>query len=285
MLSKHQIEQFHQQGCLVLENELSGEQITEILAECKSLLESLDLESHPKTTFSTKGAQTNDQYFIESSDQVRFFFEEDAFDAQGILNKPKALAINKIGHYLHQLNPIFHSVTVTARNHEIAQDLGIKQPQVLQSMVIFKQPHIGGQVSTHQDATFLYTSPQSALGFWYAIQDCDKTNGALEYVPGSHRTSAVYKRMVRTPDQKSTVFEPTGLDEWSEPNDDEFEQICCKAGSLVLIHNSVLHRSAHNGSAKSRYAYAFHAIDKTAHYDERNWLQIPSSGGTEFTDL
>ena len=35
--------------------------------------------------------------------------------------------------------------------------LGVADPLLLQSMYIFKQPHIGGEVLCHQDATYLYT--------------------------------------------------------------------------------------------------------------------------------
>ncbi|KAI5292287.1 hypothetical protein KEM56_006340, partial [Ascosphaera pollenicola] len=70
-----------------------------------------------------------------------------------------------------------------------------------------------------------------------------------------------------------------------QDNDADYKFVECKAGSLVLIHNSVLHKSEKNHLAKSRYAYAFHVIDGTAEYDELNWLQIPISGGSEFLKL
>ena len=38
---------------------------------------------------------------------------------------------------------------------------GSPTPLALQSMYIFKQPHIGGEVGCHQDATFLYTDPMT----------------------------------------------------------------------------------------------------------------------------
>ena len=35
--------------------------------------------------------------------------------------------------------------------------LGFAQPLLLQSMYLFKQPHIGAEVGWHQDATYLHT--------------------------------------------------------------------------------------------------------------------------------
>lgn len=45
-------------------------------------------------------AQTKktDQYFLNSANNVSFFFEEDAFAEDGSLRQAKALSINKIGH-------------------------------------------------------------------------------------------------------------------------------------------------------------------------------------------
>jgi ectoine hydroxylase-related dioxygenase (phytanoyl-CoA dioxygenase family) len=53
-----------------------------------------------------------------------------------------------------------------------------------------------------------------------------------------------------------------------------------KAGSLVLIHGNVLHKSEKNTGDKSRFAYTFHVIEGAEgwEYDKRNWLQPPESG-------
>jgi hypothetical protein len=74
----------------------------------------------------------------------------DAFDSTGKLVKPKTRAINKIGHALHTLSPPFARISVTPRNRAIAHSLGFRDPNVLQSMVICKQPEIGGAVPSHQ---------------------------------------------------------------------------------------------------------------------------------------
>jgi hypothetical protein len=48
-----------------------------------------------------------DNYFLDSASQINFFFEEKAFDESGKLQQAKELSINKIGHAMHDLDPVF----------------------------------------------------------------------------------------------------------------------------------------------------------------------------------
>ena len=55
---------------------------------------------------------------------------------------------------------------------KFAKAIGFKDPLLLQSMYIFKQPKIGGEVVCHQDSTFLITEPESTVGFWFCFARC-----------------------------------------------------------------------------------------------------------------
>lgn len=176
----------------------------------------------------------------------------------------------------------------------IARALGFGDPRVLQSMVICKQPEIGGRVPPHQDSTFLYTNPPSAVGFWIALEDATNKNGCLSFAPGSHKRTAVKSRFVRK-ENGGTGFEEVkgarfpiemrneeGMRGEEEEEEEEYLLEEVKAGTLVLIHGNLLHKSEKNLSAKSRYIYTFHVIEGENIYDDKNWLQPPKN---EFTRL
>jgi len=142
-------------------------------------------------------------------------------------------------------------------------------------MIITKQQEIGGEVPEHNDSTFLYTDPPSALGFWIPLEKCTAENGALSFLPGSHSTAPIAKRFVRLP-TGGTGFEQLSVSaEETPPSAGEYVLECCNPGDLVLIHGSVLHKSEKNLSPNTRFAYTFHMIESPpyATYDEKNWLQ------------
>ncbi|KAL4895492.1 hypothetical protein BDV59DRAFT_174026 [Aspergillus ambiguus] len=310
-LTPSQIAFFHENGFLVVPDYLTPTETASLVHETGALLENFDLSSHPLTQFTTgDDAKDNkphvgDDYFLTSGDKVRFFFEPDAFSAdpdpltgKPALLKPKQQAINKIGHSLHTLSPPFQAITLSQRNADIARSLGFVDPRVLQSMVICKQPGIGGAVPPHRDSEFLYTDPPSAVGWWIALQDAGPGNATLGMFKGSHRGrkgGAVKRRFVRrvNADGEVTGTEfvanegpglPKGMqedeDESQLPTDEELDILEVKAGSLVLIHGNVLHKSEKNTSPRSRYAYTFHVIEGAEgwDYDRRNWLQPPENG-------
>lgn len=155
-------------------------------------------------------------------------------------------------------------------------------------MVICKQPEIGGAVPPHQDSTFLYTDPPSAVGFWYALEDATVENGCLSFLPGSHKSAEVGKRFVRKKDGTGTEFIdnegkmfPDGEEYEAKAEEGEYVLGEVKAGTLVLIHGNLLHKSEKNLSSKGRIIYTFHVIEGEARYDERNWLQPPTEGFTK----
>lgn len=290
-LSQAQIDKFYKDGYLIVPGFLSHDQTSSLLLRAKELLDEFKPEDHPLTRFTTSDEDhVGDNYFLNSGDKIRYFLDEDAVDSSRKLTRDKARAVNKIGHALHELDPVFRNVTLeNDRLKALARDLRFHHdPVALQSMIIFKQSQTGGAVPEHNDSTFLYTSPPSALGFWIALEKCTSTNGALSFLPGSHLTTPITKRFIRllgggTGFEQLATLPPPSSDISKKPRENASEGVsegnyvleACEPGDLVLIHGSVLHKSERNNSAHTRFAYTFHMIDSSpyAEYDEKNWLQ------------
>lgn len=279
-LTDEQVDRFYKNGYLIVPGFLTPDDTQAVLARAKQLLEEFDINDHPKTKFTTSDDNhVGDDYFLTSGDKIRFFLEEDAVDSTGKLTKPKERAVNKIGHALHELEPVFRKVTLeNERLRQLVRDLKFhRNPVALQSMVITKQPEIGGEVPEHNDSTFLYTDPPTALGFWTALEKCTSENGALSFLPGSHLNAPIIKRFVRIYSGgtgfESLVTEDTAPSE--SQNKGEYVLEPCEPGDLVLIHGSVLHKSERNTSQRTRFAYTFHMIESAPYalYDSKNWLQ------------
>lgn len=293
-LTSDQLQSFHKNGYLLIPRALDSTIVSSLLTETNHMLSNFDLDKHPMTKFSTgegDNEHIGDDYFLSSGDKIRLFFEEGAFSSDGKLTKPKNLAINKIGHYLHDLSPQFRDATLTPFTASIVRSLGFRDPRVLQSMIICKQPEIGGRVPPHQDSTFLYTNPPSAVGFWIALEDATIENGCLSFAGGSHRRAPVKSRFIRN-NEGGTGFAdvqgarfPEDIEEEHDPaGKKEIEEYTLgevKAGTLVLIHGNLLHKSEKNLSKKGRIIYTFHVIEGEHEYDEKNWLQPPAKGFTK----
>jgi phytanoyl-CoA hydroxylase len=212
--------------------------------------------------------KTTDDYFLGSDNTVRCFFEEEAFGADGQLKQDKALSINKIGHAMHDLDPVFRAFTADARLNAVARDIGLADPRVWQSMYIFKQPGIGGEVRWHQDATYFDTDPVSVTTFWFALEDATLDNGCMWAEPGGHR-GPMRERFLRNGDQ----VRMEKLSDLAWPDNSTAVPLECKAGSLVMFHGLLPHYSAPNRSAFSRHAYTLHVTDGATAYSPQNWIQ------------
>ena len=121
-------------------------------------------------------AQGSSDYFLDSSDQVHFFAETGAIDDSGsgslVAGMSKRRALNKIGHGLHIREPVFRAYARSSAVGGLLHSLGWRRPVLPQSMYIFKQPHIGGESTSHQDSAFLFTTPrQTCVGLWLALHD------------------------------------------------------------------------------------------------------------------
>jgi phytanoyl-CoA hydroxylase len=277
LLTSAQTARYQNDGFLVLENFVDADNCERLRTRATELVREFDPRGVISIFSTHEQTRTSDEYFLESGDKVRFFFEENAFLADGTLRQRKEQSINKIGHALHDLDPIFNRFSRTLQIESLVRELGINQPLLVQSMYIFKQPHIGGEVNCHQDATFLYTEPLSLVGLWFALEDATIENGCLWAIPGGHKLG-LKSRFVRA-EGGGTRFEEFDSTPWPE---DKLEALEVKQGTLIVLHPLLPHLSHENRSSRSRHAYTLHIIDAGAQYPRENWLrrspQMPLRG-------
>jgi phytanoyl-CoA hydroxylase len=275
VLSDQEIERYHRDGFLVVEGFAGPAACAALRERAVEIVEAFEPGEHRLIFTTNEQERISDGEFLASGSGTWCFFEEEAFAPDGTLRQDKILSINKIGHAMHDLDDVFRSFTDTDDLVGVAADVGLPDALALQSMYIFKQPLIGGEVGCHQDATFLYTEPITVTGFWFAIEDARLDNGCLWAQPGGHRTSLrkVFKR--RGADNAAgTEFEV--LDPAPLPSPTDLVPLEVPAGTLVVLNGLLPHWSDVNRSPTSRHAYSLHCISAAAEYPAWNWLQRPS---------
>jgi phytanoyl-CoA hydroxylase len=267
-LTDEMLDVYDKAGVILLRDFVSAKACKALRQRALELVDDFDPEAVRSVFSTTRQTQLDDTYFIESGDKIRFFLEEDAFDESGTLKQPKQDSLNKIGHAMHDLDPVFDRFSRSPELAKVVESLEFEEPAIIQSMYIFKPPRIGGEVVCHQDSTYIYTEPESCIGFWFALEDATVDNGCMYFIPGGHKMN-LKQRNYRVSENELTteVLDP---EPWPEHLKLPAE---ASTGTLVIFDGRAPHMSAPNSSSFSRHAYTLHIIDQVCRWPADNWLQ------------
>lgn len=262
------LQQFRKNGFLVLEGFNTADECDSLMKRGEELANGFNFDGHPSVFQTSDQAKTTDDYFLNSGDKISYFFEKDAFDSNGKLKTDLFHSLNKIGHALHDLDPLFNSFTRSPQMKKLVSELELDTWLIIQSMLILKHAKIGGVVDIHQDSTFLYTGPDSCIGFWFALEDASTENGCLWAKPGGHHTPL--RSWFRRKDGGGTELITLNAEPYTMEGMVPLE---VKKGTCIVLHGLLPHYSLPNTSGRSRQAYSIHTISREAKYPPENWLQ------------
>lgn len=128
----------------------------------------------------------------------------------------------------------------------------------------------GSQQKTHSDSIHMTTFPLGGLlGVWIALEDVDETNGALHYIPGSHKLPYFLNSDY---DNEGTAFKIgkksyVAYEEFLENKVKELglkkEIFRAKKGDLLIWHANILHGGEpHLDKNKTRKSLVYHYFDE-----------------------
>lgn len=128
-----------------------------------------------------------------------------------------------------------------------------------------KMPGDGKAVTWHQDASYWPLTPTKAVTVWLAVDDADRENACMWFLPGSHLHGHIDYR-------KSDAGEGNVLDQTVE-NPEQYGgepvPVELKAGEISIHSDLLLHGSEANNSNRRRCGLTLRycAADVRAHLD------------------
>ncbi|MFQ5731445.1 MAG: phytanoyl-CoA dioxygenase family protein [Planctomycetaceae bacterium] len=111
-----------------------------------------------------------------------------------------------------------------------------------------KMPGDGKAVAWHQDASYWPLSPSKAVTVWLAIDDADRENACMRFLPGSHLHGHIPYRSIQ--ENEGNVLDQTVV------NAEHYGRDCVcvelRAGEASLHSDLLLHGSEANDSPRRR---------------------------------
>ncbi|XP_035737403.1 phytanoyl-CoA dioxygenase, peroxisomal-like [Vespa mandarinia] len=141
----------------------------------------------------------------------------------------------------------------------------------MHSMLIAKPPDAGYGSSSHpphQDLHYFPFRPADKIvATWTAIEPCNRSNGCLYVIPGTHGLDKLYEHDY-PPGSKPNTVNKFYYGIWDLPPMDDRSYIVMKPGDTVFFHPLLIHGSGINRSNGSRKAISCHYASSDCYYIE-----------------
>jgi phytanoyl-CoA hydroxylase len=247
MKTKELKKSFDQDGYIAVEGFLDKEEVTELIRETNRLLNEV----------------------VPSIPESEVYYEDK--------ENPETLKqIQRLNMYDAYFDKLANSKKVVGLAEKV-----LGGSAVLKNIQYFnKVPRIGKETPAHQDGYYFMIRPQEAVTMWLSLGDADEGNGAVCYIPESH------KKGMREHGNTSLLGFSQGITDWTEADTKAEVQMEASAGDILVHHSLTIHRANPNYSDRQRRSIGFIfyredvEIDEEAHakYKEKLNLTLEQEG-------
>ena len=224
-LSEEQKSRFWTDGYLIVENAVTDAQLSDLRRDFNDWVEE---------------SRTHNEDFGETIDGRKRFDLEPGHSSE-------APALRRI-QSPEEVSEAYAAVMRNARTVDLVAELIGPSLRFHHGKVNSKLPGAATKVKFHQDFTFQPMTNDDMITALLFVDEVTADNGPLEVVPGSH-TGPLYSLW------HDGVFTGAVADEVVETHKDRIESCTGPAGSVCLMHASLLHGSAPNFSDRPRTLY------------------------------
>lgn len=224
-LSQEQIDQFWRDGVLTVENAVTTDQLTALRTEFAHWIS--ESKSHA------------DDYGETLDGRARFDLEPGHSAEKPALRRVQSP---------EEISDVFRDIMRNARTVDMVADLLGPNLRFHHGKVNSKQPGAATKVKFHQDFPFQPMTNDDLITALLFVDDVTLENGPLEVVPGTHKGPL----FSHWHDGQFTGAVSDAVLAEHTPN---IEKCAGKAGSVCLMHSSLLHGSAPNLSDRPRTLY------------------------------
>ncbi len=214
-----------------------------------------DLRFHPSTTSAPK-VLTPEQIARFNRDgylmPFRLFSPEEIADLRAYFDRLLALylAEGKDSYSIstaHLRHGRVWDVLTNPRVVAIVSDLLGSNVVAWGSHFFCKMPRDGKTVAWHQDASYWPLTPSKAVTVWLAIDDADRGNACMKFIPGTHVLGHLTYKL--SEQDESNILNQTvpDIETYGEP-----VYVQLKAGEASVHSDLLLHGSESNTSSRRR---------------------------------
>ena len=249
-VTEDEIERFHEEGYLVINNAFSADEVKDTMTGFMDLLAGVNPEFNGVQYEGMAGIIPSDLSLESKQDTIRKFMRFVDYDSRlkDLSQHPELLAL-------------------------LARIIGEK-PQLFQDMALFKPPRIGRDKPWHQDlAYFDVPLTTTIVGVWIALDEATPQNGCMRIIPGSHREGPVVHFSRRDWQICDTAVHTK-----------ETIAVPLKPGGCLLFHCLLQHGTPINATSQRRRAVQFHYQPASAGaISEEERLAVFGSEGKDVT--